>query len=294
MWVNSYESVQNIKSLLTPFVLSVLENKPDNIVVSGSIILDAIFSTNFANDIDIFCTENAGTEILKLAKKQNIKTTVCYGCLYVNNTLERYRIMDTKPIDLIIVSCSPLDSVDMFDMSHNKIAFDGESVHTHAEWNCCKQTSTNYSIDEITKYMGTSSYGKDPKFDRTLGRIVKYANRKYQIFDCNGEEIMFTEIEKTIIMNQTTDKQTIIPGVPRDDKIIIDPQPSQPYADKLRIKALLKLRNRTYCSGLCMGGEVHEFYAENKLLGLDKKHLESLEDEVDKIMLQKYGAKNIN
>ena len=204
---------------LGPFVMSVLQAKPELIVVSGSVVLDVLNRTSFASDIDIFCVRSEALKACHEAVLAGFVVNQYVRKSYTEGAFDRYQILvsDFKQVDIVVCAC-PLNSVARFDLNHNKVAFDGQCMWRYRGWNSERVTMLRYPLCIIDDFFAeTDKLDKSKLYDsvlrlfgidfvRTMIRIGKYRARGYEILDTCQTPISLTVDKMELLYLLATQK----------------------------------------------------------------------------------------
>lgn len=137
---------ERFKDRLGPFVMSQLRlPNSEEVLVSGSIVLDVLNNTYNANDIDLFCIPRRAYDICADARSLDLREwqVKMDDQRYTDqDTFLRYQIeQELRQDDVfrafrvdVTVTNHPHASVMAFDLSCNKVAYDGECLWVSPEW----------------------------------------------------------------------------------------------------------------------------------------------------------------
>jgi len=149
--------------------------KKHNVVLTGSLLTKLFYDLKFANgDIDFFCnTEQALSEMNKLFSLSKNKNKSETYDLDINHFMTVYNSDHPTPIQVIHRNSTKnlfLMIDDSFDLTCNKIFYDGEFIYSHkfndpSEKVSMCNTSVRHSVD----------------------RNNKYIDRGFEIYNVNGE-----------------------------------------------------------------------------------------------------------
>ena len=207
------EQVDRMIELMGEFLINNFNT--DTMLVSGSIVLDALNGTNFAKDIDLFCTAPAAKTLLKKAEDAGYvcESRESSSTNFYPEVLQCYRLTrgdEERQIDVVVTKGHPFDSIAQFDLSHNKVAFDGDDFYQHTDVNDRFETKMAYkkgTIEAITtflldfeppkkKYKRTMFKQAEETFQaqvvNSMIRAGKYYRRGYVVLDKKGVPIRFT------------------------------------------------------------------------------------------------------
>jgi hypothetical protein len=207
----SPELRERFNRAIGPYVSELLSGH-DEIVVSGSIVLDVLYGTHFARDIDVFCTPSVAKSLYEAARASGSEIRTAVNPLdnpYAETTFVRFRVMKECVVD--VIACknqSPLEKVASFDLSHNKIAYDGHNLWVHRDARRDGTTSMVYT--RVNDFFTDPTDPNHPrKFIKTLCRAAKYTKRGYLVLDGYGDNVYFDEDRFRVLQewqSRTTDQ----------------------------------------------------------------------------------------
>jgi hypothetical protein len=215
---------------LGPFLTEHLESEPGQVYVSGSIIHDILYQTNFADDIDVFLTPGSAQRLRVKAIDGNCEVTPSEPRKsYVIDSCDRWHIWGT-PHALDIVSCeNPLRAIRSFDFTHCKVAWDGVNLWTLPDgFPSRTETRVNIYMADAQRLFTAAVTGYkevrhtyEDEVPRTLGRCIKFAKRGFTIYTRDGfpmvlpsEQVMdkFLVAEHKIVLQQYQARSTLEGG----------------------------------------------------------------------------------
>lgn len=206
--IENEETRRRFETLIGEFGTGLLTGSPNHIVISGSIVFDALDNTNFAEDIAVYCVKGVLPGLLSRAEQY--KLTVKEIQLVLGDDLgavAHYHITGSVRTFDVWVCLSPLHTVHFFDLPHDRIAFDGKFLWVHESWPGSKNAvipEPPHVINKFFLYLSESPVGKQyvelhknfgTVFIQMMIRIGKFGERGYRVIDKTGLELHLTVAE---------------------------------------------------------------------------------------------------
>ena len=165
----------------------------NDLVLSGSFVLDVLDDTNFAGDKDLFGTTAACSEAALDLMTRGFSVKKEFNPSYGPGT-DPYRYVATyEGFKVDVINCQNTSVPEVivgFDLSRNRIAFDGQRVWIHESWRPEKVSVVFYTKQEMDQQHVSVSTGPASRaLLRSLCRVNKYIQRGYTIYDRNGVQV---------------------------------------------------------------------------------------------------------
>jgi len=181
------DEFEELKPLLSP-----------RLVLGGSYLLDILFGTDYAQDIDLFASCIAVDPLIATLRAMGYREMTVAPSPF----LDSGRIIAHKPgrrnLDICTSDLPIRDMIERCDLSANRIFFDGNILVYTSEWNKDPRlTTVRYAKHEIGPLFDSAV--KDPDnfilnewvptpVYRTAWNMFKYRSRGYEFYDIYGQK----------------------------------------------------------------------------------------------------------